>query len=434
LHALGYSEPGVGRFFPTEGLRASVAVPNPPLFVYVVAIPLAVVRSPVAVAAVIAAANVIAVWLCVVVGTRIYSRFVGLVAAALFAVAPWSVVFSRKIWAQDLLPLVAVLFMLELHALIVEGRRRAPATLLLLTAAAIQLHFSGVALVPVLVLAFALARDRVSRGALAVGTGGSVLLYLPFLIVHGGALLHSHAHSALPPPVAVHRLANAIHLTAAISSADQLRNLVGSSTRLAEPIGLLLAAIAAAGLAIACAGRRDDRRALVRRLILLWYVLPAALLTAVPVTPYIHYFIVLLPIPFFGIASALEAVRRRVPSLSAAAALLAVAYFAFVDARLYRIVRHDGGAPADYGVAYRYKKALVDEAIGSGHGRAVSFAAAGYGRGSEYRLLAWSHEPAEPPAGTVRRYTVVDTLAGERPRAGARPAFRVGPLLAVPAK
>src|SRR5262249_50601067 len=63
LHVLGYSEPGVGRFFPTAGLRSSVGVPNPPLFVYLVAIPLAVVRSPIAVAACVAAANVLAVGL-----------------------------------------------------------------------------------------------------------------------------------------------------------------------------------------------------------------------------------------------------------------------------------------------------------------------------------------------------------------------------------
>src|SRR5689334_20074563 len=54
LHVLGYSEPGVGRFFPTAGLVSSVGVPNPPLFVYLMALPLAVARSPIAAVALIA--------------------------------------------------------------------------------------------------------------------------------------------------------------------------------------------------------------------------------------------------------------------------------------------------------------------------------------------------------------------------------------------
>jgi hypothetical protein len=60
LHVLGYSEPGVGRFFPTAGLVSSISVPNPPLFVYLVAVPLAVVRSPLAPAACIA----VDFWMC----------------------------------------------------------------------------------------------------------------------------------------------------------------------------------------------------------------------------------------------------------------------------------------------------------------------------------------------------------------------------------
>ena len=423
LHVLGYSEPGVGRFFPTEGLKASVAVPNPPLFVYLVAIPLAIVRSPLAVAAAIAAANVVAVWLCVLVGTRIYSRFVGVAAAALYAAAPWSVVFSRKIWAQDLLPIVTGLFLLELHALVVERRRRAPATLVLLSAAATQLHFSALILVPVAITALILARDAVDPRPLALGLAGAVVLYLPFLIGHGGSILHGHAHSASTPPDAVHRLVNTIHLTEAVASADQLDHLVDWSTRLAEPIGLALGAAAFIGLALACRGRGGDPRTRLRALLLAWYVLPAATLTVIPATAYIHYFIVLFPLPFLGVAAALEGLRRRARTVPFALVCLAVAYFAFVDVRLFERVRDHDGSSADYGVAYRSKNALVENVRRSAPGATLSFTASGIGAGSEYTLLAWLHDLDEH--GPVRRYAVV-----ERPPAGAH-GLRSGPLVAV---
>src|SRR4051812_1375056 len=63
LHALRFSEPDVGRFSPPGGLRSSVGVPNPPLFIYLIALPLAVVRSPFAAVSLVAASNVVAIWL-----------------------------------------------------------------------------------------------------------------------------------------------------------------------------------------------------------------------------------------------------------------------------------------------------------------------------------------------------------------------------------
>src|SRR5438067_8705417 len=116
FHVLGLSEPGVGTFFPTTGLEARVGIPNPPLFVYLMALPLAVMNTPMAAVVFVAATNVVAVWLCYVAGRRYFSTFVGLAAAVMFTVSPWAIVYSRKIWAQDLLPICTGLFLLALHS------------------------------------------------------------------------------------------------------------------------------------------------------------------------------------------------------------------------------------------------------------------------------------------------------------------------------
>src|SRR5438105_2085906 len=194
LHALGFTEPGVGRFFPTQGLISSVGVPNPPLFVYIVAVPMAVVRSPIAAAALIAAANVLAVWLCYLVGCRYYSRFTGIAASALFALSPWSIVFSRKIWAQDLLPLMTTLFLLELHALVVRRRPVAIFWLIVLLAVATQLHFSAWVLGPILVAGAIMARDAFSPRWFLLGLAVAIALYAPFLIEHGHEVAYTVTH------------------------------------------------------------------------------------------------------------------------------------------------------------------------------------------------------------------------------------------------
>ena len=203
LHVLGFSEPGVGRFFPTAGLTSSIGVPNPPLFVYLLAVPLAIVRSPIAAAAFVAATNVVAVWLVYVLGKRCQSRRVGVCAAALLALSPWGIVFSRKIWAQDLLPICTTLFALQLHALLVERRGQAAFWLLVIAATATQLHFSAWILVGVLAAALVVSRRWVNRSGLAAGFGVAVVLYLPFLVYHAGETYRSiaHAHRYVGPGI-----------------------------------------------------------------------------------------------------------------------------------------------------------------------------------------------------------------------------------------
>jgi hypothetical protein len=424
LHALGYSEPGVGRFFPTAGLVSSVGVPNPPLFVYVVALPLVLVRSPLAPAAAIAAANVLAVWLCYVAGKRIWSRSVGIVAAALFALSPWSIFFSRKIWAQDLLPLVTTLYLLELHALVVRRKERAVATLVLLAAVGTQLHFSALVLVVVLAAALIAARDAVTWRWIAVGVGGAAALYGPFLVLHGSSLFHPHSSVS---PTIVHRLANTVHLTAEIASADQLSSVSGARTPLAEPIGLLLAAVAAVGLAAAARAGSTRARTLAA-LLTLWYALPALLLTLTPTIAYLHYFIVVLPLPFLGVARCVEYMARRSTPVAAVAVVAALAYFGATDGQLFvRIVRN-GGSPGDDGVGYRFRVAIVRDARRLSPGRRIVID--GDVSSNVYGLLLWNADPdrAVPANAPVARYVVVDALQRSAGARTVRPLATAGPL------
>lgn len=75
-------------------------------------------NSPVFVSCCIAVLGLAAVVACWHIGRKYYGVVAGLVGAAMFAISPWAVIYSRKIRAQDFVPVFAT------GARWVGGRRR----------------------------------------------------------------------------------------------------------------------------------------------------------------------------------------------------------------------------------------------------------------------------------------------------------------------
>ena len=428
LHVLGLSEPGVGRFFPTAGLTSSVGTLNPPLFIYLIALPLAIVRSPLAAAGFVAALNVVAVWLTYVVGKRYYSNFVGIASAALFTLAPWGIIFSRKIWAQNMLPIFAALFLLQLHAFLVEKRPRALCWLIILVAAAAQLHFSAWILAVVLLVAIVLGRRTIAWRWAALGLGGALALYAPFLAYHARAVYDSLG-SSYGAPDAIDRFRTSVHFMFSISGGDYLSFLLGSQSGLARPVSLIVGPAAFIGLLAACRQWRSSPVGRLRVLLVVWYLLPLAALTVLPVPIHIHYFIILLPLPFLGMASLIEWLTKRQAAIGWLALTACLCSFAVLDGQIYRTVAHDDGAPGDYGVAYKYKADATAMLERESQGRKlelgedVDFAPGSYSQ--EYHLLDWNSDPDYvrlTPA--VTGYVIINKLVGTPPLLRADPKRR----------
>ena len=396
LHALGFTEPGVGRFFPTEGLTSSVGVPNPPLFVYIVALPMTIVRSPIAAAALIAATNVVAVWLCYLVGCRYYSRFTGVAAAALFALSPWSIIFSRKVWAQDLLPLLTTLWLLELHALVVRRRPVAIFWLIVILTVATQLHFSAWVLLPILIAAAVIARNAFSLRWFALGLAVAIALYAPFLIEHWHEISHSVTHRSPSPVSPELRFLHTVRVLAAIVGGDTLSTLLGSQSRLAIPLTAVLFPAACIGLVIAVRG--GTRRVVqARALLVVWFGLPVVVLTLLRTEAYIHYFIIVLPLPFLGIALTVEAATRSRRRLAAGLIAVVLVGFLVLDVGFFRTVIQDQGAPGVYGSGYRFKESAGHAIARESRGRPYVIAANGDlipdPQVDAIRFLVWNADP-----------------------------------------
>ena len=167
--------------FLTVGLRSSVGAYNPPLFVYLTAVPLALRDDPLAATAFVGVLAVAAVILTYIVLRPRFGALAALGAAALFATAPWAVLYGRKLWGQSVLPVVAVAFLWSMFTVLERPRSRAVVFIPILLCLAFQLNFSALALViPATVLLLYRARE-VHWPAFALGVGVAVLLLAPWL-------------------------------------------------------------------------------------------------------------------------------------------------------------------------------------------------------------------------------------------------------------
>lgn len=181
---------------PLLGLTSSVNVPNPPVSVYLFAVPFAFSNNPILATLYVGLLGVIAVALTWALARRYYGPAAGVVAGLLYAASPWGAIYARKIWAQDLLPpfVAAVVFTGLLGY--GEGKRWARWLHWPLLALAVQIHYAALALVPVSVLilwqkAFTTETRRTQRR----DTVREKLSKTPFLRVSVGNLFSPGKHS-----------------------------------------------------------------------------------------------------------------------------------------------------------------------------------------------------------------------------------------------
>jgi hypothetical protein len=445
-HVLGQPLPDGDDRFPLAGLMASIGVRNPPLFIYVIAVPLAVARSPYAVVAFIAGCNLLAVWLCFLVGRRYFSPFVGLASAGLFALSPWAIIFSRKIWAQDLLPVFVGLFLLAAHAFLVDKRPSMLAWLMILAGAAVQLHFSALVLFGLLAYVLLTGKTTFRWRWFWVGTGVNLLLYAPYIYYVLGTQGSDFAHLAERQQQwsgqvgAIARAAWSARYTLAISSVDDTEYLTGIPLPFTLWISLITGAVWIWGLCSLYFRDRKGPLGNVRLLLLIWLVLPALGLVILGNLPFPHYFVILYPLPFLGLAVALEGVvtRRRAWGLALLGAVFAS--YAMFDALTFQSLMKHGGGAADYGIAYTYKAAAMDFILAENRDRPFVVSTDFNLQAEvplEYKVLLWSgmrrdhwsSATTTPALAYVLLDTFVTTLSpdGERVVQGLR-RQQFGPL------
>ncbi|MBF0108942.1 MAG: glycosyltransferase family 39 protein [Magnetococcales bacterium] len=166
------------------GLKSSTGLFNPPFFIYLMSLPVAVTTDPILVTLFVIMFNLVGLVLLYDVLRWAFSANVAALTTLLFASSPWVVLYSRKIWAQDFL----FPFMMGLVALLVSMSERSRPwktwLLFFLLAVVTQLHMSAWFLPPAILLFMVRFRVAVRWRDLGVGLAVLSLLYVPYLRFH----------------------------------------------------------------------------------------------------------------------------------------------------------------------------------------------------------------------------------------------------------
>ncbi len=300
---------------PLVGIGSSVGAANPPLFIYLTAVPVSLSKNPAVIAGFIALLNVGAVLGCYLLTREYFGDKAALIATLLFAVSPWAVFYSRKIWAQDLLPPFVGLFFAAVFSTLVKRRPRQLILVFLWLACLIQLHLSALALIPLVALFLLVFRSRIRLIPLLIGLLVFALVFAPYLYyeaTHGWINLRTFIEVSRGP--ATFDLKSAQYATQIISG-QGYQALAGASFEgfLAEIIDftwlnavetwLLIGGVAYLAWQVLRGWRRGRKDGIsdevVKLTILLsWLLLPVLFYVRHTTPVYPHYFILLYPVQF----------------------------------------------------------------------------------------------------------------------------------------
>lgn len=388
-----------GTGFPRVGLISSVEVRNPPLMMYLLALPMWASIDPVFVTGFVGLLAVVAVALTFFVLRRRFGELVALGTCALWATAPWAVLYARKLWAQSLLAIFVVLL---LHVLFIVVERRKTwhiAWVPVLLCALGQLHLSAIAALPLLAL-FVVWRGRDVRWAAAfVGLAAGVLMLAPYLHHQVETKWSDFRLAAQAMKRAEHKARPAdlrpLSLTADLlgsrgfayvtgGSDGAFREHAGVARKLARGWTWALTGLFALAFVFVGAGllRRArftrrfpyvelDAEDALRAVLWTWVAGFWAFFIVAPLDLFPHYFIILYPAPFvltllfLKDACDLLAERWRRVARWATIGFVAATALSFVafDVSFFGFLRQHRGTSGDYGAVYADKATAVRYAL-----------------------------------------------------------------------
>ncbi len=379
-----------------RGISSSVGFPNFPMSVWLYSLPLFVWPHPYSATLFTGLLNTVsllgAYWLV----RRYWGRTAALAALLMLAVSPWAIIYSRKIWAQNLLPLFTMIWGMSAALAFVESRRAWLVVHLVSLAVAVQIHLAAVALVPATLLFLVVFRRRVSWVALGVGVSVALLTAAPFFVYlaqSGTGLPALGGAEEAGAAASVGLSARALTFASMVSVGSDIQSLAGPLEFQAYldrlppmlPVYLLWGGLILGGLAwliwqIAC--HWSDQRSQVGLILAAWLLAPLLVFTVTWTQSFPHYFISTLPAQYMiagvAFAAVVGAVGRwgRVAGWSLLLASVMVQLFAWATLLSVLATRPTPGA---FGIPLSMKLAAADAARADVMGGAAEVIIAGEG-------------------------------------------------------
>lgn len=182
VQALAQAEAWLSRGVPQYGILSGAGIRNPPGFMFFLTPLVALTSDPLAITLCVTLLGIASVALLGQVGFSLGGIGLGWRVALLAAAHPWLILYSRKIWAQSLLPFFATLFLLAWAQCLRRERSRAVVWLPILAGVLWQLHFSAFSVLFFLGawLVSEVVRRRLNWPMLGVGVLVAGLILAPY--------------------------------------------------------------------------------------------------------------------------------------------------------------------------------------------------------------------------------------------------------------
>ncbi len=314
-----------GENFPLLGITSSVGLPNAPINVYLLAIPYALSSSPVFATQFIGLLNVLAI-VAVMWFTRRYTNdWAALMVGFLFAVSPWSIIFSRKIWAQNMLPLFVCLSLFTAYIGIIEKKRWAQVLHLPLLAFTGQIHYGAFVIIPAVLYVWWSGRRHIAWRYVGIGVVLTIFVILPYIVGLADANLLSLGRirdslATAPDTPSVSNGLSAVRETGVIISGVEIHSLAGATefqNYLSElpfdfyPVFQVLTITVIAAIFYLLVNMRHSEQKTLWVMVLIWFLFPIVIYTINWTQFYIHYLIPLLPAVFLILAFAIHNIAKK---------------------------------------------------------------------------------------------------------------------------
>lgn len=175
------SRPLFGHSFPPGGTVSSIGILNPPLINYIL-FPLTLLSlNPKTISLFIGLINSFAIGLLFLLLQRYYGLLCSAIAAILFALSPWAILYSRKIWPQDFLLLFLLPWLYSIHKLVLEKRKSYWILYITSSLLLIQLHLPSFFIIILMTIFLIKRKANLSLRSILLGVILGSLPFLPFL-------------------------------------------------------------------------------------------------------------------------------------------------------------------------------------------------------------------------------------------------------------
>ena len=165
------------------GPPASIGIPVPPTMNYILAIPYRFTSDPLTVTTIIAVWNVVGCLLLWFLCRRYLAPGAAFAATLIYAVTPWALFYSRKIWHMCFAtPFLLVGLLLGFRGFH-DGKRWAQVLCLPMLMIVVQIHYSAIGLLPLYLWFLWTGRKRIVWWAVGLSVLLSLALWIPFTSV-----------------------------------------------------------------------------------------------------------------------------------------------------------------------------------------------------------------------------------------------------------